>query len=633
MGHIECATGDWGDTVSWSQSGLLLTALRKGESPVRELYVIDVSNETILEHRVASLPIQWDGDSSRIVYPKEESDGAYLVTWDVHNREEKKVFPLSNRLYSPSMDHYLVKEENGKDWLVKSSKDDSLKSKISYFPEKANPRFLSWSPSGEYIAWHNDRNLQVVNANTGEMLRQVNIGVFAPTISWVPKSDQLAFWDRFIYAGAHPFTGPHFGGHPNLRIVDLNTGKLRQGRITLAGIKSDPNGGLRRFDGPYMQRRCVWSPDNNEIVTEHGIGRWDIKKGHYLEKLQDYDPNILLEGWPETETVVGIVLDRQNSAWNQKVRTKILRKTEPLGWSAGMAMESGNILFIDSADKETIRIVDSKDLNKVVQELKLKNPIADLGTQSCFQWKTLFTREKGAKLNVWNLEDGSLRAIIDAEELFGASIVFEAWADCHISPDNKRAILRLRVNGYNNKKILSILWDLEENRVIRKLDVDIPLPSYGTHVAWIDDNRFAHSTSREGIKIFDRQGNVINEWKDPAHFYGRLSISPNKKRMACLVDTFTGQGAMPFVQIRNLSDGEIKSTHCVLPTSSDYELPLSFGPTGHWHGPNQKELEKILCYVAIDQEGQRLMLSPHEFEKRFHWKNDPSKIVAEKMID
>ena len=66
------------------------------------------------------------------------------------------------------------------------------------------------------------------------------------------------------------------------------------------------------------------------------------------------------------------------------------------------------------------------------------------------------------------------------------------------------------------------------------------------------------------------------------------------------------------------------STHCVLPTESDEELPFSLSPTGHWHGP--EELAETLCYVAETEDGRRLLLTPDQFEEEFGWRNNPAQV-------
>jgi WD40 repeat protein len=51
---------------------------------------------------------------------------------------------------------------------------------------------------------------------------------------------------------------------------------------------------------------------------------------------------------------------------------------------------------------------------------------------------------------------------------------------------------------------------------------------------------------------------------------------------------------------------------------------LSLTPDGHYQG--SAGIEKDIVYAATTDAGEQMALSPEEFEKRFGWKNDPSKV-------
>jgi hypothetical protein len=55
--------------------------------------------------------------------------------------------------------------------------------------------------------------------------------------------------------------------------------------------------------------------------------------------------------------------------------------------------------------------------------------------------------------------------------------------------------------------------------------------------------------------------------------------------------------------------------------SSDHWLCI--GPDGHYRG--SVGIEEHIVYVCQTDAGEHLTLAPAEFQKRFAWKNDPSK--------
>ncbi len=182
----------------------------------------------------------------------------------------------------------------------------------------------------------------------------------------------------------------------------------------------------------------------------------------------------------------------------------------------------------------------------------------------------------------------------------------EGNCDMRWSPDGKTLAAiaypgQLKVWDLASGKVRMLagapVWD---RNLLRWLDEGKTLVTY----AW-------RAPPDDGVVVWDvangkrlRTFGTDGEWS--------ISFAPRKGLFAV-----AGPGA---IRLRSLADGEMLRTLAFLRN----KRLLSVSPEGHWRGSPGVEPE--LRYLVLTDTGQD-MLTPEEFEKKYGWKNDPSKVL------
>ncbi|MEN6493326.1 MAG: WD40 repeat domain-containing protein, partial [Thermoguttaceae bacterium] len=156
-----------------------------------------------------------------------------------------------------------------------------------------------------------------------------------------------------------------------------------------------------------------------------------------------------------------------------------------------------------------------------------------------------------------------------------------------------------------------VLWDAKSGRSIRS----IPQLSAVHGLAWSAGGNMLKVCSVSGTHYCDAEAGtitrtvpIVNDIVIP--FY--VSFSPNQKYAVCRYE----EGS---VRLLEIDSGRVLRTVLFLPGNQHLVLT----DDGHYLGTPAAENE--FCYVVMTDQGQEL-LRPDEFAKKYHWKNDPTKV-------
>lgn len=609
-----------GKNVSWSHNNLLLATFEYAQNAL-DLTVIDVDNKRLLRNRGALVPANWQEKQERIVLRSKNNE---IVSWDILNNKEQRLFEHKGAVeYSPNFEIYAEWDEAKQVVFFKSTADDTTISSIPVEFKRGHHRMF-WSPDSKSAAFATDESplIRVHDVVTGKELPGSKILPSGNYVVWLSKRNELAVWRNAS----------------KLQVMNVETGKVRTDRITHTSVRTLGNTQFWEH-GPAPQGQLVWSPKGTDLISMgHSIHQWNVREGTYVGqvpvRLQTYKAYPMKWNIPNQLMGVSLTSGEVFTGWTWNFSTGIVNEC-PISRTYGTTSDGRTAVSLNSTDGRsgtTLNLIDiaTGDTRRTTE---LAEPVKYSGY--CCTNGDLFVPllNDSPLLEFWSTKDGKRLLTVDAESLLGKNSGFSSWFAAYCSPDSKRAVL----GCISNKEQRCFVWDLERNRLIRALDADTTvLDRKGTENIWIDSQRFvAHADFQHRFCIYNANGELMQAWADGANIFGTFSLSPDKRRMAYTVPYSILYGnpvhrswrLLEYVQVRNLQDGRVHSTHCILPTTYDYDLPLSFGPTGHWHCPREEEMRKGLVYVAVTDEGQRLLLSPDEFEQQFGWKNDPSKVV------
>jgi len=93
--------------------------------------------------------------------------------------------------------------------------------------------------------------------------------------------------------------------------------------------------------------------------------------------------------------------------------------------------------------------------------------------------------------------------------------------------------------------------------------------------------------------------------------------------MLCVPSPDLSRAAQPYhaaLRIWDIPRRQVLGT--VVPLRHEDRLLVS--ADGHYNGTSN--VERLLTYVVLTDSGEQLTLTPEEFAKRYHWKNDPSQV-------
>ncbi|MCA9053875.1 MAG: protein kinase, partial [Planctomycetaceae bacterium] len=603
----------WAWHLDWSNTGLLLIVHGMSDSQMHDVVqIVDVKKGRVLRSlgQKSSAFYRWHNTEDQVLMTALEGEGKVIVKWDVHSGSQAAIGALTlDALYAPTLTRYVVRDSENQRWEVKSREGDSLLCSIHIpqkLPESAG---LTWSPNGRLIAWTDfeTRQERIIDVDTGEEVPGSGANAYNPLLRWFPDSSTLLLRVQL---------DQHAANEPTLQVVDITSGDTRKVRIVHSTVRNVPQG-LTRFDGMWNHTDVLWSPDSRQLLTQgSGLWKWDLDGNLSVKQLDRHDLYKSHVTWPQQNVIVGTTQTNTSgyASWNLDVETKRLRTSEEFGFPMRVSADGRQAVFVALDDPSRLRIVDPIN-GQLVRELTLKEPVwhrqGTWGNLSLDGSLFAVMVRSDPQLKIWSLETGELLDTVDAKELVGDG-PYDLWQQCQFSPDNKRAVLRMRAGGMQ-----SLVWDVESHQLIRKLHFDPPIPDHTlSEVAWIDNDRFIHAVGPEGLHVYDRDGNLLHRWLESAENTEQLSVSPDRSRLACTTGPSTGEHGYfrPLVRVLNMTDGSVLSTHCLLPTEYDYDLPFSFSPTGHWNGGD--ELRDVLNYVTVTEDGQQLFLTPAEFEEK-----------------
>jgi WD40 repeat protein len=602
--HFSGTEGELVDNLGWSKSGLLAASFGKS------VLVWDVKQGRTLRRRDVddSSLAQWDGDHDRIAF-------ANGVTWDVGEDRLSAAANPAKKYHFFSADRSLagmLDFDNSK--LVLQSTSDGATIREFPLPKKqpqnSRPRL---SANGKYVAWmdYDDGNRErVFDVMTGEELTSSGIEAFNEIARWLPNGTELAIWST---VASVPKTAISKDDHLSLRIVNVETGAVRKGRITQAGREEHPLT-VTRIDGPHIQKSIGWSPDDASLFSGgFGLRQWDMKTGRFQDRLLGPESETLWHEWHQDNVIWGTNTNKGVSTF--QVDTKNVRSRT--GFTNVVGIANGNGRAFDLVDNQTVRVFNTVSGESIGDDLKLPQPLESWGRMSPLGDWIASPSADGQVMRIWSVDDLQKVRIVDGKSLKGDD--FLGWSSIHFHADSSRAVLSCSLHS---KATQLFLWDLDQNQTIRKIESR----ANPGRSKWLDDQRFVIA-SPGVLSFYDRNGALLSEWTGEGVDFSRTALSRDGSKLACLAGTYTeyyGNHA-PLIQIRDMSNGDVLSTHCVLPTPDGTDLSLSFGATGHWHGP--PEARDALCFVVVTDDGTRLMLTPSEFQDQFDWVNNPNQVL------
>ncbi len=542
-------------TMDWSPDGKLIATIGHPNAP----QVLDLESGrchvTSPHGSEKDCCVKWSPDGSLLAF----ADGHAVYRWD---RKSEKFLPgLPHKgacfaSWSPD-GKYLVSaglEERCRIW-----QNDSGQLQREF---GASGFFLSWSPDGKTIVTGIGGSVQVADAASGALLRNLNVSERIASMAWSPSGKSLLavgtmrgtvqIWDA--HSGQMRVVIP---GHAAIFDVQWSPD---QGKMALAGLD-----GARVFDARSGQLMCTvggacmnwgypvaWSPDGKTIAAGEGdVVLCEASSGNPLRVLQAPAGSGVARAWSPDGKKLACAFQVSDQS---SVRVWNAAKGEVLKTFDGV-LDLYTLAW--SPDGKTLAAAGNATKIWNVESGKLLWQVGSPTSRLAFS-------NDGATLAL-GLSDGKIRLcdassgqIVDTFQGHQGPIFGLRW-----STDGKSL-----TSGGQDETLRE--WDVQTGRLLRTL-----------------------SGIRAGVFSPD----------------GKLAAWPRYSSPALGLDK---------AQIWDTEKGELQGTVLLLRDNAYIRL----SPSGHYRG--SPHVERMLVYVVQTDQGQET-LTPEEFSKKYGWKNDPEK--------
>ena len=195
---------------------------------------------------------------------------------------------------------------------------------------------VSWNSNGSMIAsGSEDKNIRIIDAKTGNLIKQIPQDTFINSLAWSPDGSMIASADR------------------NLRIIDVKNGST---------IKSIPHAG-------ESITSVVWSSDGNLIASssiDKNVSIIDVKTYNIIKQLPQ-DKAVFSLAWSPDGSLLAFGFANSNLRIINVKTGRVIKQIPPVSWVMSLAWSpDGTKIAIGSTDNN-LRIIDVKT-SRVVQQ-------------------------------------------------------------------------------------------------------------------------------------------------------------------------------------------------------------------------------------------------------------------------
>ena len=540
-------------------------------------------------------------------------------------------------------------------------------------------RALAWGPTGVLATGADDGNVSLWNVRTGKPYGHYPLDQYKSSskrvrahsvhaLAWSPVDTKMlavCFSSRSIKlwkTRTRIFTKTMTPESKN----DKRVGSPSciewspNGKTLAVGDYGESDGGIVRFwnvatgsktrqvaEHAESVRNIAWSPDGRFVATAGSDSTScliDAETGEVARKIQPTEtrgsarPDFSADG----KLMAYSCRDKTIRIWDIEKGKQVSVITVPstieyvtvIKWSP----DASKIAFL-AYGSNTIRILDVKSgvvtANLAGKNDRLHDVIWSADSSKVYVSQSAHDGFKSGKIQVWDVATSKVVFSLSLEKVSN-------YYKLAITPDNK-----ILASSSAGGKVY--LWTLADRKLIRTIPADEDSVRCITFSP--DGQKLASCGEEKTVKVWSAGTGepVFGLQKHESEVY-RVDFSPDGTKLASagrngyvgVWDMTTGENTAwfrgPNWQIRwmkdsktiavasgsgvyfyNAANGARKASYRPMPEG----LGVLISSGGHYSGP--AGVEKSLIYQAVTLTGQST-LSQDEFEKRFGWKNDPSKI-------
>jgi WD40 repeat protein len=160
------------------------------------------------------------------------------------------------------------------------------------------------------------------------------------------------------------------------------------------------------------------------------------------------------------------------------------------------------------------------------------------------------------------------------------------------------------------------LWDTQSGKLKQECDLGSAPGSGVGLLSWREDGSALIAGGHLKLSAYDVKRRAVTQTA-PGRF------SPGFPSAGSETIAVPGPG---LIDLRSTRDLRLRQTILSLRDSQSAVI----SPQGHWRG--SPGVEKELVYVVLTDSGEQVTLTPHEFAKKYVWKNDPEKVGSKAEI-
>jgi WD40 repeat protein len=613
-------------TLSWSKDGKVLAASSLGAT---ELWEVDTGR---LLHRLPKSALAtWSPREQTLAFVHaDDLHHDTLRLWDATTQRIVRERKLGAPIVAPaawSPDGKTLAVSFGKTVRLWDPAADKLGTALGEHNPHA-PLGLAWSPDGKRLVTvpgnqgnQDEGRVQVWDAAAGKLLGQHGASRLSHAVAWSPDGKALAL----SAADNHP-----------------------QGLV-------DPESGrpIRTLGVELHVSAVAWSPDGKQVAMTAGLGvrlfrAATGKRTHVLESL-DHQPQTESLAWsPDSRLLqLGYVADRDGL----RVEAATGRRQLALpidGWHAAAWSPDGK-LFATVRSNTSVRLEDAAT-NRAVRTLE--------GTANLALHRLAWSPDSKKiacgwdRLGAWSAETGKL--LWQSQQRPRVEVTTIAW-----SADGRW----LATIEKGNKGKAAFVWEADTGKQRHEL----PLSGGLAAAAWSPDGKLlaAGLTEQGECLLIDPVTGAVRlklpttrllgncsvlHWSASGKTLSAYNAGGNSIDLLCEFDTGSGKQlreiGIPFIhgwpkasgcsswspdgrvlattevaQI-GLWDSDLWPLGVLLPGEAFGQLAVSVD--GHYQGGRQ--VERAIRMVVLKRDGTSETLTPSEFEQRYGWRNDPSKV-------
>ncbi len=519
------------------------------------------------------------------------------------------VCPLSNRRRSlrvvnssfcswSSDGNYVTTNDESQTWKVLTFNTQTWSLEFDSDKEVGVPcKQGGFSPGSSRFAYLTDKAVVVLDARTRQRVREI---AHRGDLRWSPSGQKLLVGSRIFDVSTGEKTAEVRGG-PAAWLGEDQIVTICDDVLSLWDAKT----GTVTKRAPLLGRRSdvvtTVSPDGRRVATRfYAQGRisvWDTASGDLLRVIDGAGKGKGMMWSPNSEWLLAHCYDdlRVVSADTGQVKTIARGIPADADPNYGLRWSPDGSRIARAGNDDKVRIWDVAN-GELVRELAHKTPVNSVIWSPDGKW--LVSAAKNA-LWIWDAStfEGSevCSQLPDAAAGDWTAVLF-CW-----EPDQQT----LRFGVVNIEYTLAL-----QTRKVRRLK-SVPTPTRFDLQLTADGRKAAYDLSYEQIgRIEDLRSREIVQVK----CYGSQRWLPDSRRLVV--------GDERAFNLHGFDSETGRRLGVLLPSLPDNQY-VCISPDGHYRG--SKQIDEHIVYVALHEDGSRVMYTPQEFREKFGWQNEPNK--------